>query len=110
MGRIQGVPNKVTTAVKEQLQSLMEQAVNSIDVNSMDTNQKIKLLQITSQYVLPRLKAVYKENNDTKEDLPIFIDIIKTDKDGNNYVSETYKNGVPLSQIEGIPASSIKDE
>ena len=96
MGRIQGVPNKVTTAVKEQLQSLMEQAANSIDVNSMDTNQKIKLLQITSQYVLPRLKAVYKENNDmNKQD--IIIDIVKTDEDGNNYVDSTYKNGVLIS-------------
>ena len=96
MGRIQGVPNKVTTVVKGQLQSLMEQAVNSIDVDSMDTNQKIKLLQITSQYVLPRLKAVYKENNDmNKQD--IIIDIVKTDDDGNNYVDSTYKNGVLIS-------------
>ena len=96
MGRIQGVPNKVTTAVKGQLQSLMEQAVNSIDVDSMDTNQKIKLLQITSQYVLPRLKAVYKENNDmNKQD--IIIDIVKTDEDGNNYVDSTYRNGVLIS-------------
>ena len=96
MGRLQGVPNKVTTAVKGQLQSLMEQAVNSIDVDSMDTNQKIKLLQITSQYVLPRLKAVYKENNDmNKQD--IIIDIVKTDDDGNNYVDSTYKNGVLIS-------------
>ena len=96
MGRIQGVPNKVTTAVKEQLQSLMEQAANSIDVNSMDTNQKIKLLQITSQYVLPRLKAVYKENNDmNKQD--IIIDIVKTDEDGNNYVDSTYRNGELVS-------------
>ena len=96
MGRIQGVPNKVTTVVKGQLQSLMEQAVNSIDVDSMDTNQKIKLLQITSQYVLPRLKAVYKENNDmNKQD--IIIDIVKTDDDGNNYVDSTYKHGVLIS-------------
>ena len=99
MGRIQGVPNKVTTAVKGQLQSLMEQAVNSIDVDSMDTNQKIKLLQITSQYVLPRLKAVYKENNDmNKQD--IIIDIVKTDEDGNNYVDSTYRNGELVSRTK----------
>ena len=109
MARPQGSLNKVTSAVKEQLQSLMEQAVNSIDVNSMDTNQKIKLLQITSQYLLPRLKATYNENK-TQEDIPIFIDIVKTDEDGNNYVSETYKNGIPVSDINGIPVSSLKDD
>ena len=110
MGRIAGVPNKLTSEVKEKLQGLLGEVVTSLDVNSMSTSEKLKYLQIVSQYIMPRLKAVYKENKDTKEDLPIFIDIIKTDKDGNNYVSETYKNGLPLSQIEGIPASSINDE
>ena len=100
MARPLGSLNKVTTAVKEQLQSLMEQAVNSIDVDSMTVEQKIKLIQITSQYVLPRLKATYNENK-IQDDIPIFIDIVKTDiKTGENYVSETYKNGIPVSSIK----------
>ena len=43
MPRPKGSPNKITTEVKEQLQNLIDEVVNSIDVNSMDTNQKLKL-------------------------------------------------------------------
>ena len=62
--------------------------------------KNIKLIQITSQYVLPRLKATYNENK-IQDDIPIFIDIVKTDKKtGENYVSETYKNGIPVSSFK----------
>jgi len=39
MPRPKGSQNKITTEVKQQLQSLTDEVVNSIDVNSMDTNQ-----------------------------------------------------------------------
>ena len=52
MPRPKGSPNKVTAAVKEQLQSLIDEVVNSIDVNSMNTNQKLKLLQPCQELIL----------------------------------------------------------
>ena len=57
MPRPKGSPNKITTEVKEQLQSLIDEVVNSIDVNLMDTNQKLKLLQLSLHYVLPKLRS-----------------------------------------------------
>ena len=42
---------------KEQLQNLIDEVVNSIDVNSMDTNQKLKLLQLSLHYVIPKLRS-----------------------------------------------------
>jgi len=45
MPRPKGSPNKITTEVKEQLQSLIDEIVNSLDVNSMTTYQKQKLFQ-----------------------------------------------------------------
>ena len=56
MGRPKGSLNKVTSRVKETLQNVMEQVVDSIEVNELTTDQKLKLLQITSQYVLPDSK------------------------------------------------------
>ena len=47
MPRPKGSQNKVTTEVKEQLQNLIDEVVNSIDVNSMTTDQKLKLLQLS---------------------------------------------------------------
>ena len=76
MSRPKGSPNKITTEVKEKLQSLIDEVVNSIDVNSMDTNQKLKLLQLSLHYVLPKLCST--ETTEKKyEDEPIFIEVFE---------------------------------
>ena len=59
--------------MKDQLQNLIDEVVNSIEVNSMDTNQKLKLLQLSLHYVVPKLRS--KETTEKPyEDLPLFID------------------------------------
>ena len=42
MPRPKGSQNKISTEVKEQLQSLIDQVVNSIDVNSIECRSKTK--------------------------------------------------------------------
>ena len=42
MGRIAGVPNKITTEVKEKLEELIDGIVNSIDIEELTTNQKLR--------------------------------------------------------------------
>jgi hypothetical protein len=73
MGRIAGVPNKLTSEVKEKLQTLVEGVVDTLDITEMTIDQKLKLLQITSQYILPRLKSVLTEQV-KDEGLPLFMD------------------------------------
>ena len=73
MGRIAGVPNKLTSEVKQKLQTLVEGVVDTLDITEMTIDQKLKLLQITSQYILPRLKSVLTEQV-KDEDLPLFMD------------------------------------
>ena len=69
MGRIAGVPNKITSEVKEKLQLLIDDLIASLDVNQLDTNQRIKMLQIALQYNVPRMKQA---TNEVSEDLPLF--------------------------------------
>ena len=69
MGRTVGTPNKITTEVKEKLQTLVEGVVDTLDITEMTIDQKPKLLQITSQYILPRLKSILTEQV-KDEDLP----------------------------------------
>ena len=57
MPRPKGIPNKLTKEVKEKLQSLIDEVVNRIDVDSMTTDQKLKLLQLSLHYVLPKLRS-----------------------------------------------------
>ena len=70
MGRTAGVPNKITSEVKEKLKLLIDDLIASLNVNELDANQRIKMLQIALQYTLPRMKQAA---NEVSEDLPLFI-------------------------------------
>ncbi|MDC3369072.1 hypothetical protein OAV72_02040 [Flavobacteriaceae bacterium] len=76
MGRIAGVPNKVTAEIKKQLQNIIERVINEIDISNLDTNQKIKLLQIALQYSILRLKSIPEQRNEIP--LEYNINIVKT--------------------------------
>jgi len=58
MGRISGIPNKITAKVKERLTTIIDEAMDSIDVEKLTIAERIKLIQIGLQYVIPRLKQV----------------------------------------------------
>ena len=58
MGRISGKPNKITAKVKERLTTIIDEAMDSIDVEKLTIAERIKLIQIGLQYVIPRLKQV----------------------------------------------------
>ena len=58
MGRISGKPNKITAKVKERLTTIIDQAMDSIDVEKLTIAERLKLIQIGLQYVIPRLKQV----------------------------------------------------
>jgi len=73
MARPKGTPNKLTAKVKERLHNLIDEVVNSIDVNSLDTNQKLKLLQLSLHYVVPKLRST-ETSEKPYEDLPLFIE------------------------------------
>ena len=58
MGRIKGKPNKLTAKVKDRLATIIDEAMDSIDVEKLNIAERIKLIQIGLQYVIPRLKQV----------------------------------------------------
>ena len=71
MPRPKGSPNKITSIVKDKLQLLVDDLIASLDVNELDTNQRIKMLQMVLQYTLPRMKQATSE---VSKDLPLFLD------------------------------------
>ena len=70
-GRKKGTPNKVTSQVKEKLSQIIDETIDSLDISVMNSNQKIKLIQIGFQYLLPKLQHTIESNN---EDLPLFLE------------------------------------
>ena len=83
MPRKKGSLNKLTTEVKEKLQDLVDKVIDNIDISELDNNQKIKLLQIGIQYIVPRLK--HTTNDDGWFEQPLFpdIEVIKRNEEGN---------------------------
>ena len=71
MPRPKGSPNKVTSEVRIKLQDLLDDLIDSLDINELDNNQRIKTLQIALQYTLPRIKQA---TNEVSGDLPLFIE------------------------------------
>ena len=71
MPRPKGSQNKITSEIKDKLQLLIDDVIDSLNVKELDANQRIKMLQITLQYTLPRIKQA---TNEVSEDLPLFIE------------------------------------
>jgi hypothetical protein len=74
MGRKAGVPNKITGEIKERLATILNEAMDSIDVKTLTVSERLKLIQISIQYVIPRLKQV--ENVDEEMPTNFQIEII----------------------------------
>ena len=88
MGRLKGVPNKLTIEVKERLQGIMDNVVSTLDIDNLDTNQKIKLLQIGLQYLLPKLQS--HRVQDVNEDLPLWLEDARTRRKINAHWIKTF--------------------
>ena len=56
MPRPKGSPNKLTSEIKERLSKVIMDVMSTIDIASMTKNERLKLIQIGLQYVVPRLK------------------------------------------------------
>ena len=65
MARPKGAPNKLTAEVKDKLQLVMDDVVSSLNISTLTTDQKIKMLQIGLQYLLPRLKHISEDRDST---------------------------------------------
>ena len=70
MPRLKGSPNKITSEVRSKLQDVLDDLIDSLDLDELDNNQRIKMLKIALQYTLPKLK----QETDEVKDLPLFID------------------------------------
>ena len=64
-GRKKGTPNKLTAEVKKKVQSLLDGAIDSIDLSECTTAERIRLIEIGLRYTLPTMKQI--ENHPERE-------------------------------------------
>lgn len=50
--------SKFSKEIKERLSQVIMNAMSTIDIDSMTQNERLKLIQIGLQYVVPRLKHI----------------------------------------------------
>ena len=84
MPRPKGSLNKLTSIIKDKLGDILSEAIESLDTKEMSKAERLKLIQIGLQYVIPRLKQI----DNVEDEMPrnFQIEIInslsrKTDKD-----------------------------
>ena len=73
MGRPAGSPNKLTAEIKEKLSSIINDTLDSLDVKTMTKAERLKLIQIGVQYVIPRLKQVEEISEEEPRNFQIEI-------------------------------------
>ena len=91
MPRKKGIPNKITSKVKEKLTTILNEAMDSIDIETMTKAERLKLIQIGLQYVIPRLKQV--EEITEEEPRTFQIEVIDSlSKYSDNELDNAIKN------------------
>ena len=67
MPRPKGSLNKLNYEIKERLSKVIMDAMATIDIDSMTQNERLKLIQIGLQYVVPRLKQTEEIKEEPRE-------------------------------------------
>lgn len=73
MPRPKGSPNKLTSIIKDKLGDILSEAIESLDIKEMNKAERLKLIQIGIQYVIPRLKQVEEINDEMPTNFQIEI-------------------------------------
>jgi len=74
MPRPKGSVNKITSEIKDKIADLISGVIESLDTKLMSQQEKLKLIQIGLQYVVPRLRSI--EQKEPQEQQNITIEII----------------------------------
>ena len=62
-GRTKGTPNKLTSKIKDKLSSIISEAIDSLDLETMTKSERLKLIQLGLPYIVtkPQLEEPVQE-------------------------------------------------
>ena len=73
-GRTKGTPNKLTSEIKDKLSTIINEAIDSIDLENMSKAEKLKLIQLGLPYVMTKPQ----QEEPQQEEQKFTVEIIKT--------------------------------
>ena len=79
-GRQKGTPNKLTSEIKDKLSTIINEAIDSIDLDSMSKAEKLKLIQLGLPYVMTKPQQEEPQQEEQKFQIEI-IDRLDKYKD-----------------------------
>ena len=81
-GRTKGTPNKLTSKIKEKLSSIISEAIDSLDLETMTKSERLKLIQLGLPYIVTKPQLEEPVQQEQKFQIEI-IDRLskKTDKE-----------------------------
>jgi hypothetical protein len=84
-GRPKGSKNKVASEIKEKLSDLSLEALNKLDIETMEAEQLLKFLSYSLSYIMPKLKQVEQETtiNANSQNLEILNSISDEELEAN---------------------------
>ena len=88
-GRTKGTPNKLTSRIKEEIGDIVNHTLMSIDIANLKPIEKIKLLQVLCQYIIPRLTTQHLDIEKRETPREVQITIVDTDGNVKEKVKET---------------------
>jgi len=53
-GRTKGTPNKLTSKIKDKLSSIISEAIDSLDLETMSKAERLKLIQLGLPYIVTK--------------------------------------------------------
>ena len=53
-GRTKGTPNKLTSKIKDKLSSIISEAIDTLDVETMTKAERLKLIQLGLPYIVTK--------------------------------------------------------
>ena len=85
-GRQKVTPNKISSQIKEKLTQVIQETIHSLDISQMRTSEKIKLIQIGTQYIIPKPQLI-EEQEEQKFTVEIIDSLSKySDKQLDNAI------------------------
>ena len=62
-GREKGTPNRLTRKVKDKLERVLDECIESLSVDDMTKQEKLKAIQLCLQYLMPKPTPEREDKN-----------------------------------------------
>ena len=76
-GRTKGTPNKLTSKIKDKLFSIISEAIDSLEIETMSKSERLKLIQLGLPYIVTKPQIEEPQQKEQKFQIEIIDSLSK---------------------------------